>query len=654
MKKTIYAIAALALVIIGCAKKEFNETYAPGDVVTVRAKVNDTYTKVAADNAGTFSWQAGDKITILSSNDSAYDFTTDTGMSDAPFTCTTFEGSLTAEAFYPASSNHTSGKFYLEPTFAWKDGETNMPMLGTVDTGTKAVSFKTAGAAIKLVCYNVPADARKLVVSSDSKKLSGLFTPSGDPLAIATAAKGDSDNTITITFGPSHPSTMIIYVPVPTGNLGKLSFVMKDGSDADISTSQTTKGNITMTRAHIVAAPALNCSSGTILWSEDFGDYESGAVPSGSVAKGYGGANVTYACTNGGGTTKIYTAALAGGVSPELLVAKTNGTFEVTGIPTNGCTVMVLKYKTNGNTIALSSPTDDISFSPSSTTTAEEHSVAITNASAAATFGITFKATGSNVRLDDIVLLGLESFDAPTITTAKESLTIVKEGGSDNTTFTINNAIIDGTPVVATVEAGVEWLTASIAENTLTVTAGANVGDARSAKVTIRATGASKEIVVSQAGASGESISYTLTPTSGTNNSYTGNCDITVDEITWNLTGNSQTSNWRLGGKNITDVNRALYSKTSMDDDICKVVVTNGAANITVNSVTLVVSTNSDFSSPIDEVDGGAFEASGKMTFNRPAGHSWKNCYFKFVYNVTNSTNSNKYVEFASGDFYTK
>ena len=55
MKKSLYAIAALALVLLGCSKKEFNETFAPGDVVTVRAQVNDTYTKVAADNAGTFS-----------------------------------------------------------------------------------------------------------------------------------------------------------------------------------------------------------------------------------------------------------------------------------------------------------------------------------------------------------------------------------------------------------------------------------------------------------------------------------------------------------------------------------------------------------------------------------------------------------------------
>lgn len=512
MKKTIYAIAALALLFTGCAK-EINETFVPGDVVTVRAKVNDTYTKVAADNAGTFSWQADDKITILNDSGDPYDFTTDTGMSDAPFTCTTFEGSLTAEAFYPASSNHTSGKFYLEPTFAWKDGETNMPMLGTVNTGTKAVSFKTAGAAIKLVCYNVSADARKLVVSSDSKKLSGEFTPTGDPgdPKAIVSEDSDSEKTITITFD-SPSSTMVFYIPVPTGNLGRLTFVLKDSSDANVSFPQRTKDNITMSRQHIVAAPALNCG-GTVLWSEDFSDYASGDVPSGFVYKGYGGASVSYACTDGGGTTKIYEQSNADGLSPELLVGKSNGTFEVTDIPTNGASSMVLRYKTNAYELTLSSPTSGISFSSTSTNTKEEHTIVITNSTSADKFGITFKATsGSNVRLDDIVLLIPDSITAPTITvTGEEDLEIDKAGGSATTTFTYSGGI-DSNPVSATVEEGKTWLTASLSGSgpyTLTVSAAENTGSLRSATVTIRATGVSKIINVSQPSSVGK-IQQTL------------------------------------------------------------------------------------------------------------------------------------------------
>ncbi len=660
MKKTIYAIAALALVIIGCAKKEFNETYAPGDVVTVRAQVNDTYTKVAADNAGTFSWQANDKITILNDSHNAYEFKTSTGMADAPFTCTTFEGSLSTEAFYPASANHETGKFYLEPEFAWKDGETNMPMIGTVNTGTKAVSFKTAGAAIKLVCYNVPGTARKLVVSSDSKKLSGLFTPSGDPAAIVTADKGASDNTITITFGDGHPTDMVFYVPVPTGNLGVLSFVMKDGSNNNVSILQRTKDNITMTRQHIVAAPALNCG-GTLLWSEDFSAYGAGDVPSGSVAKGYGGASVTYACTDGGGTTKIYEQSNADGLSPELLVGKSNGTFEVTDIPTNGASSMVLRYKTNAYELTLSSPTSGISFSSTSTNTKEEHTIVITNSTSADKFGITFKATsGSNVRLDDIVLLIPESITAPTITvTGEEDLEINKAGGSANTTFTYDNAI-DTQPVAAVVEAGKTWLTASISGTgpyTLTVSAAENTGSARSAKVTIRATGVSKVINVSQPSSVGKVAQVLFHETFGNNSSsarawndsYSVKSGVT--DVYSGITGYTVTNAKQ--GKNTTGYTDSGLNQTTQGTDAVLIIGPLAVANAEemvltyqwkaasikgTYSTSLYYATSSGGS--YTEVDGTGAGATTfvERTYSLPAAAQVNTLYLKIVWNTSNTS----------------
>ncbi len=515
MKKSLYAIAALALVLLGCSKKEFNETFAPGDVVTVRAQVNDTYTKVAADNAGTFSWQDGDKITILNNENAPFEFATVKGGTDAAFTSTSFSGELGTIAYYPASASHTNTVFNLASEFEWVENASNMPMIGTVNTSEKKVSFKTAGAAIKLVCFNVPGTARKLVVSSDSKKLSGKFTPTGDPGDPKAIVSEDSasEKTITITFD-SPSSTMVFYIPVPTGNLGKLTFVMKDGTDANVSTPQETKGEITMTRQHMVAAPALNCDGGTVLWSEDWSDYSKDDLPSAKTdRKGYGDVSITYTESNGlgtsPGTTKIYTENTAGGVSPELLVGKkgtgtgaAGGTFKASGIPTNGEATLILKYKTNAQTLSLSTSTDGVSFSPTSTNTKEEHVITITNSKGASTFDITFTATTTNnVRLDDILLTTPPAaFTAPSLTVAKATFAIGAAGGSDNTTFTLSNPI-DGAAVAAVVETGVTWLTASITGNTLTVSAEENTGGARSAKVTLRATGVSKELTVNQAGA---------------------------------------------------------------------------------------------------------------------------------------------------------
>ena len=141
---------------------------------------------------------------------------------------------------------------------------------------------------------------------------------------------------------------------------------------------------------------------------------------------------------------------------------------------------------------------------------------------------------------------------------------------------------------------------------------------------------------------------YTLTPVSGNNNSYAGNCDVTVNGIVWNLAGNSQQNPWRLGGKNITKVDRALYSKTAYPKALTSIKVTFGEAkNITVNSCKLVYSTNADFTN--SKECNIAFKASStvEVTENFPA-----NAYYKLVLNVTNSTNRNKFVELSKIEFF--
>ncbi len=145
---------------------------------------------------------------------------------------------------------------------------------------------------------------------------------------------------------------------------------------------------------------------------------------------------------------------------------------------------------------------------------------------------------------------------------------------------------------------------------------------------------------------------YTLTPASGSNNAYAGNCDITISDKTWNLTGNSQTNPWRIGGKSITNTDRALYSKTAIAEDVTKIEVTHGAAsNITVNSWTVIVAKDDDFTDVVSTLTP-SFAANSTTTINRPDGKDWSNCYYKFIYNVTVSGSSNKYLEFTNAKFY--
>lgn len=145
-----------------------------------------------------------------------------------------------------------------------------------------------------------------------------------------------------------------------------------------------------------------------------------------------------------------------------------------------------------------------------------------------------------------------------------------------------------------------------------------------------------------------QTLVYDLVPVNGSNNSYAGNCDIEIEGVTWNLTGNAQMIPWRLGGKKIENQDRALYSKTPIAANITKIEVEHGAGKYaTINKVTLVVS---------DEPNGAGTEIdvtytpSATTTIELTGDNT--NKYYKFVYNVTNTGESNGYVQFVGAKFY--
>lgn len=142
-------------------------------------------------------------------------------------------------------------------------------------------------------------------------------------------------------------------------------------------------------------------------------------------------------------------------------------------------------------------------------------------------------------------------------------------------------------------------------------------------------------------------VLYTLTPVAGDNKSYANDCDVTVDGIVWNLTGNSQTNLWRLGGKNITKKDRALYSKTAYPKALTSIKVSfEKAEKITVNSCKLVYSTNADFTDSKECNIKFTASSTVEVTESFPA-----NAYYKLVLNVTNTTKTNRFVELSKIEF---
>ena len=143
-----------------------------------------------------------------------------------------------------------------------------------------------------------------------------------------------------------------------------------------------------------VLAMVFNVSfAETKIWSEDW----TGAKKDQTPAQ----VNKNYASENAG--TKIYEEALAGGKSPELLVAKKSGSFTAT-IALNGATgEMTLRYNTN-KSLTISSSTKGVTIGEG-TTSGNTVEAKITVPAGTETLTLTFaNTTSSNARLDNILL----------------------------------------------------------------------------------------------------------------------------------------------------------------------------------------------------------------------------------------------------------
>lgn len=183
-------------------------------------------------------------------------------------------------------------------------------------------------------------------------------------------------------------------------------------------------------RITMLALAAIFCGSAfaeDIIWSEDWSGYAKDEVPS---AK-----NSAYSETNGGGTTKIYEEALAGGTSPELLVAKSGGSFAAV-VSLNGKTGdFVLSFKSNRD---LQVTVTDATLGEV-TKTGNDYSYPLTVSEGTSTISITFTTKDSkNARLDDIKLYQGTAKLPAGLSWGKASASVTL-GADDNQFLTLSN-----------------------------------------------------------------------------------------------------------------------------------------------------------------------------------------------------------------------
>ena len=186
MKKFAFIFAALCACMISCNKEiadPQNDVTTPAvamQTVTITATIDDNLTKTSYAGGTTFSWTAGDEISVLCSDNVFRTFT-----ANSTGTTTTFSGTLPSEvslgdyAFFPADAGHLrEGLKFSIPESKDLTGHpsADMPMVGDKGEGN-VYSFMHCSGASKFTLTNIPSSIVAVEVSfvSASLKLSGLF-----------------------------------------------------------------------------------------------------------------------------------------------------------------------------------------------------------------------------------------------------------------------------------------------------------------------------------------------------------------------------------------------------------------------------------------------------------------------------------------------
>lgn len=232
--------------------------------------------------------------------------------------------------------------------------------------------------------------------------------------------------------------------------------------------------------------------------------------------------------------------------------------------------------------------------------------------------------------------------DLVTASTASKEL-IINTSSASNIWFACIPADLGGEEVTVLVTTNKYTYT-----RTITIPAGKKFQSGKIASFTVDMASATKD----------DAPAYSLIPATGGSNGYaTLSEDLNINGIKWNVVGNTTLTPWRIGGKNLTGVDRYLYSKDALEANISQIVISHGAAaDITVNSMTVYVCSTADGAAADTPTNVVAtftpdFVANGEVIINKVGETSWANCYYRIVYNVTVG-GSNKFIAFKEAKFY--
>ena len=199
---------------VSCSIKEVAFEQAPeaGNTVILGASVEQT--KAAISDAGAFSWQEGDAISVATNADLVdFELIDGAGKTTASFKATFPDGvEMGQYAISPAGKHVVAGDeitINLPAEYVYAEDVTNIPMVGSISENK--VKFAAVGGVARFKA-GIPAGAAKVALVTD-KKVTGDFK-----VAEGIIAAGEGADKVVYTLGTvEQDKNMTFNFPLPVG-----------------------------------------------------------------------------------------------------------------------------------------------------------------------------------------------------------------------------------------------------------------------------------------------------------------------------------------------------------------------------------------------------------------------------------------------------
>ena len=248
MKKLYYFVAIATFALFSCQQDDDPVNNQKGKSFTFKASIEEGVTRGDINSSNGLNWADGDKIGIYYADwgekNQSFTLSTGAGTTLGEFTRDqdSYIGTDASAAFYPWTNNHIDGEwayFTLNNGYDnYTSGKMLTPLVATVSHNGETynpISFKHAGAAVKLIINNLPAHAHSIGMFVDGQQVYGSYkikpANAGTDALVLNESSNTSKNEVWLNYTNASESKWTFIFPVPELTKPKLSFKIYDDND---------------------------------------------------------------------------------------------------------------------------------------------------------------------------------------------------------------------------------------------------------------------------------------------------------------------------------------------------------------------------------------------------------------------------------------